>query len=86
MSRTMERAKIKAIKSIANLLKVEGSQKLKFEGFDADCCDTRISEVYLSGKCVRVKHKVDYMGEVHDDPINVLSVATVLMIWEIISQ
>lgn len=95
-SRLMEKASKSAIVSIARLLGTEiynGEHKTHIEGNDLDCYEVVVTRVYLKGKCVMVETDMLVDEECfepdeldtfkgHKYPINILTPATILHIWE----
>lgn len=74
-------------------MEFNGEFKTCIEGNDLDCYDVRVNRVFLKGKCVMVEYDmlVDeecFEPEELDDfkgfkqPINILTSATILTIWE----
>ena len=95
-SRLMEKASKSAIVSLSRVLgtkEYNGEYLTHIEGNDLDCYDVRVTKVFLKGKCVMVEYDMlvdeeaftpeelnDFKGFQH--PINVLTPATILNIWE----
>jgi len=92
----MEKASKSAIVSLARVLgtrRYNGEHLINIEGTDLDCYDVRVTKVFLKGKCVMVEFDVLVQEEVFtaedlemfkgfQHPINVLTPATILNIWE----
>ena len=95
-SRLMEKASRSAIVSLARVLgtrRYNGEHLVHIEGNDLDCYDIRVTKVFLKGKCVMVEFDMlvderafdpeeldDFKG--FKQPINILTPATILNIWE----
>lgn len=95
-SRLMEKASKSAIVSLARVLgtrRYNGECPTHIEGNDLDCYDVRVTKVFLKGKCVMVEYDMLVDEEVFtaeelegfkgfQHPINILTPATILNIWE----
>lgn len=95
-SRLMEKASRSAIVSLARVLgtrRYNGEHLTHIEGTDLDCYDIRVTKVFLKGKCVMVEYDMLVDEEVFtaeelegfkgfQHPINILTPATILNIWE----
>lgn len=83
----VEKARKYAIMAISGLLEdtkdyPNKEYKTSIMGYDLDWYENEVTKVYKKDKQVRVTLKSDTFQTISDEPINILSSATILMILE----